>query len=110
MFCGLESEKWLQLRPEYGLDCLTCAEFTRQRSANERFADLEDVGIRSEAVWWTSLCSESVSRNLRALLRVFAGNPCHETYLTESVYEVVWQKSIPAQIRQHVLCIRNCQG
>ena len=32
------------------------------------------------------------------------------TYLTESVYEVVLQTSIPAQIRQFILYISNNQG
>jgi len=32
------------------------------------------------------------------------------TYLTESVYKVVWQKSIPARIRQLILYISNDKG
>ena len=33
-----------------------------------------------------------------------------QVYLTESVYNVVLRKSIPAQIRQLILCMRNNQG
>ena len=32
------------------------------------------------------------------------------SYLTESIYKVVLQKSIPAQIRQLILYISNNQG
>ena len=43
----------------------------------------------------------------RAAVGVFSEAPFH---LTESVYKVVLQESIPAQIRQHVLYISNYKG
>ena len=33
-----------------------------------------------------------------------------QSYLTESVFEVILQKSIPAQIRQPILNIKNSKG
>ena len=36
--------------------------------------------------------------------------PAHQSYLTESVYNVIFQKSIPAQIRQSNLYMSKNRG
>jgi len=55
--------------------------------------------------------SEGGSGGIRAKGTVGMLAPvCLQSYLTESVYKVVLQKSIPAQIRQLILCICNDEG
>ena len=44
-------------------------------------------------------------------VRTHRGRHLHtQAYLTESVHQVVLHKSIPTQIRQHILCVSNDEG
>ena len=63
---------------------------------------------------WTALSGPLSQRRFRKLLPALATEAAHEatlnTYLTESVYKVVLQKSIPPQIRQLIPYISNDKG
>ena len=96
-------KKWLEPRPGFGFDCSMCAEFAHKKS-HVRVLIRTRPGARYQ---------HSHHEGPFVVSGFFGhdmGSQPFEPYLIESVYSVVFQKSILTQIRQLVLHVSNNEG